>query len=40
MEGKEDDIFRRVLFWSIALTFAMGAIVYSQSTSLFDWMVP
>jgi hypothetical protein len=31
---------RRVLFRSVALTLVMGAIVYLQSTAVFDWMVP
>jgi lactate permease len=39
MAGKEGDIFRRVLFWSIALTLAMCVIVYLQSTGILDWMV-
>ena len=39
MAGKEGDIFRRVLFWSVALTLVMCVIVYLQSTALLDWMV-
>ena len=39
MAGKEGDIFRRVLFWSIALTLVMCVIVYLQSTAILDWMV-
>jgi lactate permease len=39
MAGKEGDIFRRVLFWSIALTLVMCVIVYLQSTGILDWMV-
>ena len=39
MAGKEGDIFRRVLFWSVALTLLMCIIVYLQSTSLLSWMV-
>jgi lactate permease len=40
MAGKEGDIFRRVLFWSIVLTLVMCVIVYLQSTAVLDWMVP
>jgi len=39
LAGKEGDIFRRVLFWSIALTLVMCVIVYLQSTAVLDWMV-
>jgi lactate permease len=39
LAGKEGDIFRRVLFWSIVLTLVMCVIVYLQSTAVLDWMV-
>jgi lactate permease len=39
MAGKEGDIFRRVLFLSIALTLVMCVIVYLQSTDVLSWMV-
>ena len=39
MAGKEGDIFRRVLFWSVALTLVMCVIVYLQSTDVLSWMV-
>ena len=39
MAGKEGDIFRRVLLWSIALTLAMCVLVYLQSTDVLSWMV-
>jgi lactate permease len=39
LAGKEGDIFRRVLCWSIALTLVMCVIVYLQSTAILDWMV-
>jgi lactate permease len=39
LAGKEGDIFRRVLFWSIVMTLAMCVIVYLQSTAILDWMV-
>ncbi len=40
MAGKEGDIFRRVLFWSVAMTLVMCVLVYLQSTAVLDWMVP
>jgi lactate permease len=39
LAGKEGDIFRRVLFWSIGMTLVMCVIVYLQSTAILDWMV-
>ncbi|MEK6228076.1 MAG: L-lactate permease [Actinomycetota bacterium] len=39
MAGKEGDIFRRVLFWSVALTLVMCVLVYLQSTAVLSWMV-
>jgi lactate permease len=39
LAGKEGDIFRRVLFWSVAMTLVMCVIVYLQSTAILDWMV-
>ena len=39
MAGKEGDIFRRVLFWSVAMTLLMCILVYLQSTSVLSWMV-
>jgi len=39
LAGKEGDIFRRVLFWSIAMTLVMCVLVYLQSTAILDWMV-
>jgi lactate permease len=39
LAGKEGDIFRRVLGWSLILALAMCVIVLLQSTDLFDWMV-
>ncbi len=39
MAGKEGDIFRRVLFWSVVLTLVMCVLVYLQSTAVLDWMV-
>ena len=39
LAGKEGDVFRRVLGWSLILALAMCVIVLLQSTGLFDWMV-
>jgi lactate permease len=38
--GREGDIFRQVIGWSLVLVLAMAAIVLLQSTSLLSWMVP
>jgi lactate permease len=37
--GREGDIFRKVLGWSIVLVLVMCVIVYLQSTGILDWMV-
>ena len=39
MAGKEGDLFRGVLKWSVLLVLIMCVIVYLQSTSLLSWMV-
>jgi lactate permease len=38
--GKEGDILRRVIGWSVVLALAVGVLVYLQSTSVLGWMVP
>jgi lactate permease len=38
--GREGDIFRQVIGWSLVLVLAMAAIVLLQSTSVLSWMVP
>jgi lactate permease len=38
--GREGDIFRRVIGWSIVLVLFMAVVVYLQSTSVLSWMVP
>jgi lactate permease len=40
MAGKEGDIFRRVLGWSVAFLAFMCVLVYLQSTPVLSWMVP
>ena len=39
MHGKEGDLFRRVLGWSIGFVLFMCVLVYLQSTPVLDWMV-
>ncbi len=39
LEGREGDLFRRVLGWSVAFLVFMCALVYLQSTPVLDWMV-
>jgi lactate permease len=40
MAGKEGDIFRRVLGWSLGFLVFMCVLVYLQSTPVLSWMVP
>ena len=40
MGGREGDIFRKVLGWSLVLLVLMCIIVGLQSTPVLDWMVP
>ncbi len=40
MAGREGDIFRRVLGWSLVLLALMCLIVFLQSTPVLGWMVP
>jgi lactate permease len=40
LHGKEGDIFRKVIGWSILLVLLMAVLVLLQSTSLLSWMVP
>ena len=37
--GREGELFRKVLGWSILLVLCMCVIVYLQSTAVLDWMV-
>ena len=39
LAGKEGDVFRRVIGWSIVLVLAMAGLVLLQSGAL-SWMVP
>ena len=40
LTGKEGDIFRKVIGWSIFFVLIMAVFVWLQSTSLLSWMVP
>jgi lactate permease len=40
MAGREGDIFRKVLGWSLLLLALMCVIVVLQSTPILGWMVP
>jgi lactate permease len=40
LAGREGDIFRRVIGWSLLLLVVMCLIVWLQSTAVLDWMVP
>jgi len=40
MAGREGDIFRRVVGWSLALLAIMCVLVTLQGTPVLDWMVP
>lgn len=40
MAGKEGDIFRRVVGWSLILLLFMCVLVTLQATPVLDWMVP
>jgi lactate permease len=39
MAGKEGDLFRKVVGWSVVMVLGMAVLVYLQSTALLDWMV-
>ena len=39
MTGREGDLFRQVLKWSIILILAMCLLVYLQSKPVLSWMV-
>ncbi|BCJ48602.1 L-lactate permease [Actinoplanes sp. NBRC 14428] len=40
MAGREGDIFRRVVGWSLLLLLLMCVLVTLQGTPVLDWMVP
>ncbi|MFZ5850303.1 MAG: L-lactate permease [Actinomycetota bacterium] len=40
LAGKEGEIFRKVIFWSVLMLVGMGVLSYLQSTPVLSWMVP
>ncbi|WP_461163930.1 L-lactate permease [Arthrobacter sp. R4-81] len=40
MAGKEGDIFRKLIGWSLCLLVLFTGLVYLQSTPILGWMVP
>ena len=40
MSGREGDIFRKLLGWSLGLLVVFMGLVYLQSTPVLGWMVP
>ena len=40
MNGKEGDIFRRVVVWSVVFLALLCVLSVLQSSSLLSWMVP
>jgi len=40
MVGKEGDLFRKVIGWSLGFLLLMCVLVYLQSTAVLGWMVP
>ena len=40
LSGKEGDIFRKIIGWSLGFLVLMCAIVYLQSTPVLSWMLP
>ena len=40
LTGKEGDIFRKVIGWSLMFVLIMAVFVWLQSTSVLSWMVP
>ncbi len=40
LAGREGDLFRKVIGWSVGLVLVMAGLVYLQSTDILGWMVP
>jgi lactate permease len=40
MTGKEGDLFRRLIWWSLGLLAVFTVFVFLQSTPILGWMVP
>ena len=39
IEGRESELFRKVVGWSLGLLLGMCVLVYLQSTPVLGWMV-
>ncbi|NBM18910.1 L-lactate permease [Streptomyces sp. GC420] len=39
LEGREGELFRKVVGWGLGMLVAVCALVYLQSTPILDWMV-
>ena len=40
LSGREGDIFRRVVGWSLGFLASMCVLVYLQSRPVLSWMIP
>ena len=40
LSGREGDLFRKVIGWSLGFLVFMSLLVYLQSTPVLSWMVP
>ena len=40
MEGREGELFRRVIGWTLVMIGSLTLLVFLQSTPVLDWMVP
>jgi lactate permease len=40
MSGKEGNIFRKIIAWSLGFLVLMCVIGYLQSTPVLSWMLP
>jgi lactate permease len=40
LDGKEGDIFRKVIMWSLIFLLGMCVLALLQSTGVLSWMVP
>ena len=40
LAGREGDIFRRLVLWSLGLLVVFTGLIYLQSTAVLGWMVP
>ena len=39
MTGRESELFRKVVGWSLVLLLGMSLLVFLQSTPVLGWMV-